>query len=168
MENGAAGFAEFYQRSSTPRWRNHLVNVDDELMRLAGDFVERKIGANNARGACDCCYKRREMGSKNIAVRHISLRDAGGDVGGTVGEYGRPCCSFQLSGGSEERFVERVTARRWIRNDEGGPAFGGGARSYLDTMSVRPGFYRACGYEAFGAIDWLSRRSQASMVYKEL
>ena len=30
----------------------------------------------------------------------------------------------------------------------------GAVRSYVDTMSFQaPGFYRACGYEAFGAID---------------
>lgn len=30
----------------------------------------------------------------------------------------------------------------------------GAIRSYVDTMSVQaPGFYRACGYEEYGAID---------------
>jgi hypothetical protein len=64
-----------------------------------------------------------KMGKQRYRRFALSLRDQGAIVGGIVGEV-------------------------WMT------VLFGAVRSYLDTMSVQaPGFYRACGYEAFGAID---------------
>jgi GNAT superfamily N-acetyltransferase len=54
----------------------------------------------------------------------------------------------------EERFRGKGHGTALIESIEEEARRFGAVRSYLDTMSVQaPGFYRACGYEAFGAID---------------
>ena len=43
----------------------------------------------------------------------------------------------------------------------------GAVRSYLDTMSFQaPGFYRACGYEPFGALDDYPGWRDAALVHQ--
>jgi GNAT superfamily N-acetyltransferase len=77
----------------------------------------------------------------------------GSIVGGIVGEVWMTVLFIQFFW-IEERFRGKGHGTALIESIEEEARRFGAVRSYLDTMSVQaPGFYRACGYEMFGAID---------------
>src|ERR1700694_1761065 len=83
----------------------------------------------------------------------ISLRDEGAIVGGIVGEVWMTVLFIQFFW-IEERFRGKGHGTALIEKIEEEARRFGAVRSYLDTMSIQaPGFYRACGHEACGAID---------------
>jgi len=98
-------------------------------------------------------YNEQKMGKQKYRRFAISLRESDAIVGGIVGEVWTTVLFIQFfwveagfrGKGHGTALIEKIEeeARRF-----------GAVRSYLDTMSVQaPDFYRACGYQAFGAID---------------
>ena len=94
-------------------------------------------------------YNTEKMGKQKYRRFAVSLRDHEAIVGGIVGEVWMTVLFIQFfwieEQGHGTTLIEKIEAeaRRF-----------GAVRSYLDTMSVQaPGFYRACGYQPFGAID---------------
>ena len=98
-------------------------------------------------------YNGEKMGKQKYRRFAISLRDDGAIVGGIVGEVWTTVLFIQFFW-IEEQFRGKGHGTALIEQIEAEARRFGAVRSYLDTMSVQaPGFYRACGYEAFGAID---------------
>ena len=98
-------------------------------------------------------YNTEKMGKQKYRRFAISLRDDEAIVGGIVGEVWMTVLFIQFFW-LEERFRGKGHGTALIEKIEEEARRFGAVRSYLDTMSVQaPGFYLACGYEAFGAID---------------
>ncbi len=98
-------------------------------------------------------YNGEKMGKQKYRRFAVSLRDDGAIVGGIVGEVWMTVLFIQFFW-IEERFRGKGHGTALIEKIEEEARRFGAVRSYLDTMSVQaPGFYRACGYEAFGEID---------------
>jgi len=116
--------------------------------------VERTIGATKRAVLGRLLrYNAEKMGKQKYRRFAISLRDDGAIVGGIVGEVWTTVLFIQFFW-IEEQFRGKGHGTALIEQIEEEARRFGAVRSYLDTMSVQaPGFYRACGYEAFGAID---------------
>ncbi len=116
--------------------------------------VERTIGATKRAVLGGLLrYNSEKMGKQKYRRFAISLRDDGAIVGGIVGEVWTTVLFIQFFW-IEEQFRGKGHGTALIEQIEAEARRFGAVRSYLDTMSVQaPGFYRACGYEAFGAID---------------
>jgi len=116
--------------------------------------VERTIGATRRAVLGGLLrYNSEKMGKQKYRRFAISLRDDGAIVGGIVGEVWTTVLFIQFFW-IEEQFRGKGHGTALIEQIEEEARRFGAVRSYLDTMSVQaPGFYRACGYEAFGAID---------------
>jgi len=116
--------------------------------------VERTIGATRRAVLGGLLrYNSEKMGKQKYRRFAISLRDDGAIVGGIVGEVWTTVLFIQFFW-IEEQFRGKGHGTALIEQIEAEARRFGAVRSYLDTMSVQaPGFYRACGYEAFGAID---------------
>ena len=116
--------------------------------------VERTIGATKRAVLGGLLrYNAEKMGKQKYRRFAISLRDDGAIVGGIVGEVWTTVLFIQFFW-IEEQFRGKGHGTALIEQIEEEARRFGAVRSYLDTMSVQaPGFYRACGYEAFGAID---------------
>jgi GNAT superfamily N-acetyltransferase len=98
-------------------------------------------------------YNTEKAGKQKYRRFAVSLRDKGEIVGGIVGEVWMTVLFIQLFW-IEERFRGKDHGTRLIGKIEDEARRFGAVRSYVDTMSFQaPDFYRACGYEAFGAID---------------
>jgi GNAT superfamily N-acetyltransferase len=98
-------------------------------------------------------YNTEKMGRQKYRRFAVSLRDDGTIVGGVVGEVWMNVLFIQFFW-IEERFRGKGHGTALIEKIEEEARRFGAVRSYLDTMSVQaPDFYRARGYEAFGAID---------------
>jgi GNAT superfamily N-acetyltransferase len=116
--------------------------------------VERTIGRTR-RAVLDGLlrYNAEKMGKQKYRRFALSLRDDGEIVGGIVGEVWMTVLFIQLFW-IEARFRGRGHGMALMEKIEAEARKFGAVRSYLDTMSVQaPGFYRACGYRAFGAIE---------------
>jgi GNAT superfamily N-acetyltransferase len=116
--------------------------------------VERTIGRTR-RAVLDGLlrYNAEKMGKQKYRRFAVSLRDDGEIVGGIVGEVWMTVLFIQLFW-IEARFRGRGHGMALMEKIEAEARKFGAVRSYLDTMSVQaPGFYRACGYRAFGAIE---------------
>jgi len=121
---------------------------------MAAISVERRI-AETKRAVLGGLirYNEQKMGKQKYRRFALSLRDKGAIVGGIVGEVWMSVLFIQLFW-IEERFRGKGHGTALIEKIEAEARRFGAVRSYLDTMSVQaPDFYRACGYEAFGAID---------------
>jgi GNAT superfamily N-acetyltransferase len=116
--------------------------------------VERTIGATKRAVLGGIIrYNDKKMGKQKYRRVALSLRDKGAIVGGIVGEVWMTVLFIQYFW-IEERFRGKGHGTELIEKIEEEARRFGAVRSYLDTMSVQaPGFYRACGYEAFGAIE---------------
>ena len=116
--------------------------------------VERTIGATKRAVLGGLIrYNDQKMGKQKYRRFALSLRDQGAIVGGIVGEVWMTVLFIQYFW-IEERFRGKGHGTELIEKIEEEARRFGAVRSYLDTMSVQaPGFYRACGYEAFGAIE---------------
>jgi GNAT superfamily N-acetyltransferase len=116
--------------------------------------VERTIGATKRAVLGGLIrYNDKKMGKQKYRRVALSLRDKGAIVGGIVGEVWMTVLFIQYFW-IEERFRGKGHGTELIEKIEEEARRFGAVRSYLDTMSVQaPGFYRACGYEAFGAIE---------------
>jgi GNAT superfamily N-acetyltransferase len=99
-------------------------------------------------------YNNEKMGKQKYRRFAVSLRNNKKEiVGGIVGEVWTAVLFIQFFW-IEERFRGKGHGTALIEKIENEARRFGAVRSYLDTMSVQaPGFYRACGYEAFGMID---------------
>jgi GNAT superfamily N-acetyltransferase len=98
-------------------------------------------------------YNAEKMGRQKYRRFALSLRDDGEIVGGIVGEVWMTVLFIQWFW-IDERFRGKGHGAALIGAIEEQARRFGAVRSYLDTMSVQaPGFYQACGYEAFGTID---------------
>jgi GNAT superfamily N-acetyltransferase len=98
-------------------------------------------------------YNTEKMGRQKYRRFAVSLRDGDEIVGGIVGEVWMTVLFIQLFW-IEARFRGKGHGSALIEKIEQEARQFGAVRSYVDTMSVQaPAFYRACGYEAFGALD---------------
>jgi GNAT superfamily N-acetyltransferase len=98
-------------------------------------------------------YNSEKMGRQKYRRFAVSLRDKGEIVGGIVGEVWMTVLFIQFFW-IEARFRGEGHGTALIEKIEQEARQFGAVRSYVDTMSVQaPDFYRACGYEAFGALD---------------
>jgi GNAT superfamily N-acetyltransferase len=116
--------------------------------------VERRIGKTRRAVLGGLIgYNDEKLGKQKHRRFAISLRDGDEIVGGIVGEVWMTVLFIQLFW-IEARFRGKGHGTKLIETIEQEARRFGAVRSYLDTMSVQaPGFYRACGYEAFGEID---------------
>ena len=116
--------------------------------------VERTIGkTKRAVFAGLIRYNDEKMGKQKYRRFAVSLRNKGKIVGGIIGEVWMTVLFIQFFW-IEEQFRGKGNGTALIKKIEQEARRFGAVRSYLDTMSVQaPDFYRACGYEAFGAID---------------
>jgi GNAT superfamily N-acetyltransferase len=121
---------------------------------MAAISVERTIGKTKRAVLGGLVrYNSEKMGKQNYRRFAVSLTDKGAIVGGIVGEVWMTVLFIQLFW-LEERFRGKGHGTSLIKAIEEEARRFGAVRSYVDTMSVQaPGFYRSCGYEAFGAID---------------
>ena len=98
-------------------------------------------------------YNNEKMGKQKYKRLAVSLREKKKIVGGIVGEVWMMVLFIQLFW-IDERFRGKGVGTKLIRKIEDEARRFGAVRSYVDTMSVQaPGFYRACGYKAFGSIN---------------
>ena len=98
-------------------------------------------------------YNGEKMGRQKHRQFAVSLRDKKAIVGGIVGEVWMTVLFIQFFW-IEERFRGAGHGTKLIETIEAEARRFGAVRSYVDTMSVQaPDFYRACGYESFGAIE---------------
>jgi len=116
--------------------------------------VERTIGKTKRAVLAGLIgYNTEKMGRQKYRRFAVSLRDRGEIVGGIVGEVWMTVLFIQLFW-IEARFRGKGHGSALIEKIEQQARQFGAVRSYLDTMSVQaPDFYRACGYEAFGALE---------------
>jgi GNAT superfamily N-acetyltransferase len=121
---------------------------------MAAISVERTIGKTKRAVLGGLVgYNTAKMGRQKYRRFAVSLTDQGAIVGGIVGEVWMTVLFIQLFW-IDERFRGKGHGTALIEAIEGEARGFGAVRSYVDTMSVQaPGFYRSCGYEAFGAID---------------
>jgi GNAT superfamily N-acetyltransferase len=121
---------------------------------MAAITVERTIGETKRAVLGGLIrYNNEKMGKQKYRRFALSLRDKKEIVGGIVGEVWTTVLFIQFFW-IEERFRGKGHGTALIKKIENEARRFGAVRSYLDTMSVQaPAFYRACGYEAFGAID---------------
>jgi GNAT superfamily N-acetyltransferase len=121
---------------------------------MAAISVERTIGKTKRAVLGGLIgYNTEKMGKQKYRRFAVSLNDDGTIVGGIVGEVWMTVLFIQLFW-LEEQFRGRGHGTALIEAIEEEARHFGAVRSYVDTMSVQaPGFYRSCGYEAFGAID---------------
>jgi GNAT superfamily N-acetyltransferase len=121
---------------------------------MAAITVERTIGETKRAVLGGLIrYNNEKMGKQKYRRFALSLRDKKEIVGGIVGEVWTTVLFIQFFW-VEERFRGKGHGTALIKKIENEARRFGAVRSYLDTMSVQaPAFYRACGYEAFGAID---------------
>ena len=116
--------------------------------------VERTIGKTK-KAVLDGLirYNNEKMGKQKYKRLAVSLREKKKIVGGIVGEVWMTVLFIQLFW-IDERFRGKGVGTKLIRKIEDEARRFGAVRSYVDTMSVQaPGFYRACGYKAFGSIN---------------
>lgn len=98
-------------------------------------------------------YNNEKMGKQKYKRLAVSLREKKKIVGGIVGEVWMTVLFIQLFW-IDERFRGKSVGTKLIRKIEDEARRFGAVRSYVDTMSFQaPGFYRACGYKAFGSIN---------------
>jgi GNAT superfamily N-acetyltransferase len=121
---------------------------------MAAISVERTIGKTKRAVLGGLIgYNTEKMGRQKYRRFAVSLRDDGVVVGGIVGEVWMTVLFIQFFW-IEARFRGKGHGTALIEKIEQEARQFGAVRSYVDTMSVQaPAFYRACGYEAFGAID---------------
>src|SRR5260370_23754628 len=113
-------------------------------------------------------YNNEKLGKQKYRRFAISLRDKEAIVGGIVGEVWMSVLFIQLFW-IEERFRGKGHGTALIEKIEDEARRFGAGRSYLRTMRIQaPGFYRACGDEAFGAIDGYPRSLRPPWVSKVL
>jgi len=97
-------------------------------------------------------YNEEKMGKQRYRRFAVSLRERKKIVGGVVGEVWMTVLFIQWFW-IDERFRGKGAGAKLIGKIEDEARRFGAVRSYVDTMSVQaPGFYRACGYKAFGSI----------------
>jgi GNAT superfamily N-acetyltransferase len=134
---------------------------------MASISVERTIGKTKKAVLGGLIrYNAEKMGKQKYKRFAISLRVGDKIVGGIVGEVWTAVLFIQFFW-MEQKFRGKGTGRKLIKAIEDEARRFGATRSYVDTMSIQaPGFYRACGYREFGAIDgypggvtrhWLTR-----------
>ena len=98
-------------------------------------------------------YNEEKMGKQRYRRLAVSLRDKKKIVGGIVGEVWMTVLFIQLFW-IDERFRRKGQGAALIKKIEDEARRFGAVRAYVDTMSAQaPGFYRKCGYKAFGSID---------------
>ena len=121
---------------------------------MAAISVERMIGKTKRAVIGGLIrYNTEKMGKQKYRRFAVLLRDDEAIVGGIVGEVWMTVLFIQFFW-IEERFRGQGHGTALIEKIETEARRFGAVRSYVDTMSVQaPDFYRACGYEAFGAID---------------
>ena len=121
---------------------------------MAAISVERMIGKTKRAVIGGLIrYNTEKMGKQKYRRFAVSLRDDEAIVGGIVGEVWMTVLFIQFFW-IEERFRGQGHGTALIEKIETEARRFGAVRSNVDTMSVQaPDFYRACGYEAFGAID---------------
>jgi GNAT superfamily N-acetyltransferase len=121
---------------------------------MAAISVERTIGKTKRAVLGGLIgYNTEKMGRQKYRRFAVSLRDDGEVVGGIIGEVWMTVLFIQFFW-IEARFRGKGHGTALIEKIEQEARQFGAVRSYVDTMSVQaPAFYRACGYEAFGAID---------------
>ena len=121
---------------------------------MAAITVERPIGETKRAVLGGLIrYNNGKMGKQKYRRFALSLRDKKKIVGGIVGEVWTTVLFIQFFW-IDERFRGKGHGTALIEKIENEARRFGAVRSYLDTMSVQaPDFYRACGYQAFGAID---------------
>jgi GNAT superfamily N-acetyltransferase len=121
---------------------------------MAAISVERTIGKTKRAVIGGLIrYNTEKIGKQKYCRFAVSLRDDEAIVGGIVGEVWMTVLFIQFFW-IEERFRGHGHGTTLIEKIEAEARRFGAVRSYVDTMSVQaPAFYRACGYEAFGAID---------------
>src|ERR1700742_1735959 len=120
---------------------------------MAAITVERTIGETKRAVLGGLVrYNEEKMGEQRYRRFAVSLRDKKKIVGGIVGEVWMTVLFIQLFW-IDERFRGKGVGTKLIRKIEAQARRFGAIRSYVDTMSVQaPGFYRKCGYKAFGSI----------------
>jgi ribosomal protein S18 acetylase RimI-like enzyme len=121
---------------------------------MAAISIERAIGETKRAVLGGLMrYNTEKMGKQKYRRFAVSLKDKGKVVGGIVGEVWMTVLFIQLFW-IDERFRAKGHGRALIKAIEEQARLFGAVRSYVDTMSVQaPGFYRSCGYKAFGEID---------------
>jgi len=121
---------------------------------MAAISVERTIGKTKRAVLGGLIgYNTEKMGRQKYRRFAVSLRDDDEVVGGIVGEVWMTVLFIQFFW-IEAQFRGKGHGTALIEKIEQEARQFGAVRSYVDTMSVQaPAFYRACGYEAFGAID---------------
>jgi GNAT superfamily N-acetyltransferase len=121
---------------------------------MAAISVERTIGKTKRAVLGGLIgYNTEKMGRQKYRRFAVSLQDDGEVVGGIIGEVWMTVLFIQFFW-IEARFRGKGHGTALIEKIEQEARQFGAVRSYVDTMSVQaPAFYRACGYEAFGAID---------------
>jgi GNAT superfamily N-acetyltransferase len=121
---------------------------------MAAISVERTIGKTKRAVLGGLIgYNTEKMGRQKYRRFAVSLRDDDEVVGGIVGEVWMTVLFIQFFW-IEARLRGKGHGTALIEKIEQEARQFGAVRSYVDTMSVQaPAFYRACGYEAFGAID---------------
>jgi GNAT superfamily N-acetyltransferase len=121
---------------------------------MAAISVERTIGKTKRAVLGGLIgYNTEKMGRQKYRRFAVSLQDDGEIVGGIIGEVWMTVLFIQFFW-IEARFRGKGHGTALIEKIEQEARQFGAVRSYVDTMSVQaPAFYRACGYEAFGAID---------------
>ncbi|MCP3474217.1 GNAT family N-acetyltransferase [Bradyrhizobium sp. CCGUVB1N3] len=121
---------------------------------MATITVERTVGTTKkAVLAGLIAYNNERMGKQKYKRLAISLKERGKIVGGIVGGVWTQVLFIQLFW-IEQKFRGKDHGTKLIAAIEDEARKIGATRSYLDTMSFQaPGFYRASGYEEFGAID---------------
>jgi GNAT superfamily N-acetyltransferase len=121
---------------------------------MAAISVERTIGKTKRAVLGGLIgYNTEKMGRQKYRRFAVSLQDDGVIVGGIIGEVWMTVLFIQFFW-IEARFRGKGHGTALIEKIEQEARQFGAVRSYVDTMSVQaPAFYRACGYEAFGAID---------------
>src|ERR1700744_3356861 len=120
--------------------------------------VARTIGETKRAGFGGLIgYNEEKMGTQGYRRFAVSLRDKKKIVGGIVGEVWMTVLFIQLFW-IDERFRGKGVGTKLIRKIEDQARRFGAVRAYVDTMSAQaPGFYRACGYRAFGSIKGYPR-----------
>jgi GNAT superfamily N-acetyltransferase len=97
-------------------------------------------------------YNEEKMGKQRYRRFAVSLREKKKIVGGVVGEVWMTVLFIQLF------WIDQRFRGKGLKKIEDEARRFGAVRSYVDTMSVQAsGFYRKCGYKAFGSIDGYPR-----------
>ena len=120
--------------------------------------VERTIGETQ-RAVFDGLigFNEQKMGKQRYRRFAVSLREKKKIVGGVIGEVWMTVLFIQWFW-IDEKFRGKGLGAKLIRKIEEEARQFGAVRSYVDTMSVQaPGFYRSCGYRAFGSIKGYPR-----------